>query len=268
MGFHMNRVLTLAVVLLTASVCLADPSEKPWQATVGAEHVMTFASAHVPMLTSYHYAYAVADRPGEVFVAMASAHDRFGPRELFRPPGRPVGKYAFALDTRSGKVDFVPWEELKRMALVEERRFGKMPRDFPDLGYGGAPVDYLDCVVRWREGEPVVAALSFDQRGKERTTIGLPSLIPFMGRQKLVQKETRHSGTMFLEIFDTDHPAKPLVQMTKRFRNYPSPPDIRDVAVWVEGADRPTLVTVDRGDPAYGVKGVFSVIRPPWPPAR
>lgn len=268
MDFHTNRVLACAVVLLAASACQAAPSEKPWQATVGAAHVMTFESAHVPTLSDIFYAYAVADRPGEVFVAMASAHDRFGPRELFRPPGRPVGKYAFALDTRSGKVDFVPWEELKRMALVEERRFGKMPRDFPDLGYAGVPVDYLDCVVRWREGQTIVAALSFDQQEKERTTVGLPSIIPFMGRRKVIQRETRHSGTMFLEIFDTDHPETPLVQMTRRFRNYPSPPDIRDVAVWVEGADRPTLVTVDRGDRAYGVKGVFTVIRPAWPPGH
>ena len=46
----------------------------------------------------------------------------------------------------------------------------------------------------------------------------IPGIIPFFGRSKWFQKEESHKGTFFLEVFDKEHPSKPIVQLQKKFK--------------------------------------------------
>ncbi|MFH1985662.1 MAG: hypothetical protein ABIL58_27835 [Pseudomonadota bacterium] len=256
------RLLMVMGVLLAATVCHADPSSTPWEVTIGAAHVMTFQTERIPYAT-YFYAYSVADRPDDIFVSPADSGGRSYPQARWRPSGLPLDAYVFVLDLKSGKVGFLAWERFLRLKTIEERFDRPRPDAYPNLNCGGTMVGYSNMVSIWHHGQTFMAAVSFDSKLKEKTTFGLPSIIPFMGRQHVVEKETYYSGTVFLDIFQKDGPPSPAVQLTKRLYNFPSYPSFGDLALWVQGAARPILVIVEKNDARSGKKGKFLVIRPP-----
>jgi hypothetical protein len=113
-----------------------------------------------------------------------------------------------------------------------------------------------------RISKEFVATLTSARKTSKKTTFGMPGIIPFFGRQKWFQKEKSHSGTFFLEIFDKDHPSRPIVQLQKEFKDLWRLPSIFEMVNWTQSAKEPFLVVVDRENPIKERRGRILVIRP------
>ena len=103
-----------------------------------------------------------------------------------------------------------------------------------------------------RKGKEFISAASCDSTTTEKTSFGIPSPIPFMGRQKFFESRTYHSGETYLEVFDKEKPLKPIVQFKRNFQNLTAPPVFGTTAAWVQGAEKPLLVFVDKEKPENG----------------
>ena len=92
--------------------------------------------------------------------------------------------------------------------------------------------------------------VSSDSDTVSKSDIGVPSIIPFMGRQHIVESVNYYSGVVFLEVFDVGHPSEPMMRFSKEFETWRTLPRLREFASWVQGAERPVLVVLDRQTPS------------------
>lgn len=248
-------------MLLAASVCYAGPKVGQWEISEGADCVLTFETEYIPY-SVYYYAFAPVGHPDEIMVSPKHPDYPSGSGEYWQPKDRPSGMYVFVLNLKSGKVSLMAVDRFLQLEFVTEVFNDKLVSAYPELNYGGKP-DYFHYVVpvRKKDNEFVVSA-SLDGKRKEKTTFGIPSPIPFMGRKKFFEKETYYSGTIFLEVFDRKRPLKPIVQFKKSIRNLERLPDIGEMASWTQGSEQPFLVIVERTNRLEKKKGRIFLIRP------
>ncbi len=225
-------------------------STAAWEIPIGADRAQVFAAtAFVPGFYSYT-AVAVAGRAHEVLVVPVHLHlerSRPDPQPRSRAPDPSQRLPVFALDRTSGGVArLTRGQFLERETLAED-----LPQELasrhPELALAGSRSQY--AVARPEGDRAYVAAESWESEERSRLTFGLPSLIPFMGRQEFFERRTFHSGTRFLEVFDSARPQVPVIRFSQRFRNHTTVPLASEFAAWVQGAAEPVLVLVDPGEP-------------------
>jgi hypothetical protein len=134
--------------------------------------------------------------------------------------------------------------------------------DHAELNYGGKPDAHSYVAPICRNGKEFVATLSSKGEATQKTTFGIPSIIPFWGRKKWFEKETFYTGTLFLEVFDKERPSEPIVQLQKSYRNHFYLPTIFKMASWVQGSEEPFLIVVCSGNLKMGIPRKILVIRP------
>jgi hypothetical protein len=241
------RTFFMIGALLAAGACHAATFRASWEITKGASQVRVFAPEEIPPIETDYHAYGLAQDPQTVIVSPSSRSYPHGPRYLWKPAGRSAGKYVYALDRKAGTVAPMAWEAFLNTAATEEKLQRYLPREYPPLAYGGRLDPTSEVVAITRQGKTFIAASSFDMEAREKTTYGIPSIIPFMGRQHFAEKNTFYSGAVILEVFDRDRPSTPLVQFKTRFRNLTRLPPFDTMACWAEGADQAFLVVVEPG---------------------
>jgi hypothetical protein len=174
----------------------------------------------------------------------------------------PTGAYVFVLNTKTEKISLMPFDQFMELKAVSEQFESPRLDAYPQMNTGGKMVDWPEMVsVRNRE-KAFVAAVSFDAKVREKTTFGIPSIIPFMGRQKFFEKDTFYSGVVFLELFEREKYDVPLVQLKKRFKSFKSYPGFSDLALWVQGAGRPVLILIEESNRRLGKRGLFILVEP------
>ena len=257
----MSKKILIISILLVASVCYAGPKFGQWEISQGADCVLTFQPEYIPYST-YYFAFAAVGHPDEIIVSPRHPDYQPGSSEHWQPKGRPSGMYVFVLNLKSGKVSLMAVDRFLQLEIVTEVFYDKPVSTYPELNYGGEPADFYHVVPIRKKGKELVVAASLDGKREEKTTFGIPSPIPFMGRKKFFEKETYYSGTILLEVFDKERPLKPIVQFKKNARNLERLPDIGEMARWTQGAEQPFLVIVERGDRLNKIKGRIFLIRP------
>lgn len=163
---------------------------------------------------------------------------------------------------KSGKVNLSSLDWFLAQETVKENFRRKFGSKFPELRYKGKETGY--AVANRKKGKEFVVATSCDSTAKKKTSFGIPSPIPFMGRQKFFETRTTYSGTVFLEVFDRKTPLKPIVRFEKNFRNLNVAPVYGTTAEWVQGAETPLLIFVEKTLPETGKKGKFLLITCPF----
>jgi len=257
----MAKKMLILVVLLTASVCYAGPESGPWEISKGAGCVLTFRPEYIPY-SIYYFAFAVPGHPDEIIVSPRHPDYPSGSSELWQPKGRPSGMYVFVLNLKSGDVSLMAVDRFLKLEIVTEVFHDELVSAYPELNYGGEPADFYKVVPIRKKGKELVAAASLDGKRSEKTTFGMPSIIPFMGRRKWFEKQTYYSGTILLEVFDRQRPLKPIVQFKKSVRKLERLPNIGEMARWTCGAEQPFLVIVDRRSWQDRKNGRIYLIRP------
>ena len=250
----MAKTFLVIGALLAAGTCYAGSFDTPWEITMGAAQVRVFLPEDLPPIEVYYHAYGVAENPETIIVSPTNRRNPHGPRYLWKPTDRPVGQYVYALDRNSGTVVPMSWEAFLNTNTTEEKLQILRPSEYPPLAFGGQLDPHSGVVAITRQEKTFIAATTFDMKATEKTTYGIPSIIPFMGRQHFSEKKTFYSGTLILEVFDGARPSTPLVQFKKRFRKLTRLPQFNTMACWAEGADQPFLVVVGPGN-AYTSEG-------------
>lgn len=257
----MIKKILIMSILLAASGCHAGQEVGQWEISKGADCVLTFQPEYIPFST-YYFAFAVVGSPDKIIVSGARQDGKYGSAASWQPKGRPLGKYVFALDLKSGEVSLMGWNRFLQLEVVNEIFYDELVTDYPELNYKGEPADFHYVVPIRKKGKEFVAAASFDGKRSEKTTFGIPSILPFMGRQKWFEKDTYYSGTIFLEVFDKEKPLKPIVQFKKSVRNLDLLPMVDQTAVWTQGAEQPFLLIVESTNLLKKKKGRIFLIRP------
>ncbi len=241
----MAKKILIMSMLLATSVCYAGPKVGQWEISKGAGCVLIFQPEYIPY-SAYYYAFALVGHPDEIIVSPKHPDYPSGSSEYWQPKGRSSGMYVFVLNLKSGKVSLMAVDRFLQLEIVTEVFHKELVSAYPELNHGGEP-DYFHYVVPIRKkGKEFVLAASLDGKRKNKTTLGIPSPIPFMGRKNFFEKETYYSGTILLEVFDKKSPLKPIVQFKKSIRNLERLPDIYEMARWTQGAEQPFLVIVER----------------------
>ena len=256
----MAKKILIISILLAASVCHAGPKVGQLEISEGADCVLTFEPEYIPY-SIYYFAFELVGHPDEIIVSPNHPDYRFGSSEHWQPKGRPLGMYVFVLNLKSGKVSLMAWDRFLQLKVVSEVFHKELLSAYPELNYGGEPADFYHVVPIRKKGKEFVFAASLDGKRSEKTTFGIPSPIPFMGRKNFFEKETYYSGTIFLEIFDKERPLKPIVQFKKSVRNLERLPDIDEMARWTQGAEQPFLVIVERTNKLKKEKGRIFLIQ-------
>lgn len=240
----------VAAVLAAACVSQAEGTREAWEIPIGSEHVRSFPAEFIPGFYTYT-ALAVKGRAHAILVVPVHLYierKREAKARETEPSHREQGgRYVFLLDRKTGRVESLTRDQFLELELLEEDLPAERPSAYPQLQRAGAQPRFV--LPMRRGGTELVAAESLDSEEKTRLTFGLPSLIPFMGRQNFFERTTFYSGTVYLEIFDTRRPLRPLVQLKQRFRGRTSVPLASESAAWVQGAEVPSLVLTDPGEP-------------------
>lgn len=253
--------LIVTVMLLAASVCHAGDVDGDWEISMGADYVQTFQTEYIPDSYSFYQAFAVRERPNEIIVFPGRLDIPLESNKSWQPPGQPLGIYVFMLNMESGEVSILTFDWFLNQGTVKEDFQKKFATKYPKLGYKGKESGY--AVVNRRKGREFIVATSCDSTTKKKTTFGIPSIMPFMGRQKFFETETYYNGTIFLEVFDKERPLKPIVRFERKFRNLDVAPVFNMPAAWVQDAETPLLIVVERGIQEKGEKGRIFLIRCP-----
>lgn len=261
---NIEKGLCIIIVLMFTSICFAGEGafeSGPWEVSKGSENVLVFEPEYIPS-TLYFYALSMPGRSDEIIVTLSDPEKKFG-NAGWRPKGLPLGHYVYVLHLTSKTVSLMAWEDFKQLKIVTEFFHSKMASAYPDLNYQGESVDYYDVIPFEKDGRELVLAPSFADKAKERHTFGLPSIIPFMGRKKFIEKETYHTGATFIEVFNKSDPAEPLVQFQRSHKKLTSLPQIRDMACWMQGTKEPILVIVESSYRIKNQKGRIFVVKFP-----
>jgi len=168
--------------------------------------------------------------------------------------------YVFNLKTQTAST--MRLDRFRELDIVFEDlpvgRYG----DHPELKCGGEPEAHSYVAPIRRNGQKFVATLSSKGEAAQKTTFGIPSIIPFWGRKKWFEKKTFYSGTLFLEVFDEKRPSEPIVQLQNSYRKRSYLPSILKIASWVQGSEKPSLVVVCSGNLKMRIPAKVLVIRP------
>ena len=258
--FMISKNLLIFAILISASVCHAATEISLWTISAGEGLVLEFLSEnHRPYCGIICSSYAVVDRPDEIFVSSTRKDILQRIRSGEIDMGPPSNAYVLNLKTKT--ISLISLDRFLELDIMFEDLPVGGYEDYPEIKYGGDPDGHRYVAPIQREGEDFIAALSSKVTTTEKTTFGIPSIIPFMGRQKWFQKEKSHAGTLFLEIFDKKNPSKPLVQLQKQFKEHRFLPSIFEVASWTQGAKQPLLMVVDNESLLKEKKGRILVIR-------
>jgi len=261
-----NAVLAIVIntvilaILLAASVCHAFTEISWWTISAGKERVIEFVSEDINL---YCYggcqAYTVAGRPDEVYVISMGKDilKRLLRGEKIQGPSEKV----YVLNLQSRVLTLMKLDRFLKLDVVFEDFPFRGYQKHPEIKYGGNPDGHGYVAPIQRNGKEFIATLSSARKTSEKTTFGIPGIIPFFGRSEWFQKEESHKGKFFLEIFDKEHPSKPIVQLQKEFKDLWHLPSIFEMASWAEGAKNPILVLVDHENPKTEIKGRIIVFR-------
>ena len=258
----MLKKIILLSILCTATVCHADLEISRWNVCQGEEKVIEFLSNEELFCGQRLYAYAVADRPNEIFVTSLDSDDidgfRTGQIQGYRSPK------VYVLNVRTNTAYTMAVDRFLELDILFEDLPVGRHENYAELAFGADPEGHgfkLVAPIR-KMGKEYVTTLSSARKTTEKTTFGLPSIIPFFGRSGWFQKEESHSGIFFLEIFDKDHPSKPVVQLQKIFKNKWLLPSVFEMAAWAQGTEEPILVVVDDETPTKHKEARILLIRP------
>jgi hypothetical protein len=255
------RKLIVTIMLLTASICNAGEVVGAWEISMGADYVQTFQMEYIPD-SSFYPTFAVRGRPDEIIVFPGRLDVPLESNTPWQPQGLPLGIYVFVLNIKSGEVSLLTLDWFLKQEIVKENFQRKFCSKFPELSYKGEDTGY--AVVNQRKGRKYIVAASCNSTTKKKTTFGIPSPMPFMGRQKFFETRTYYSGTVFLEVFEKERPLRPIVQFKQNFRNLGVVPVYGTTAEWVQGAETPLLIFVENGIPEKGKKGKIFLISCPF----
>ena len=255
-----KRFFMLAM-LLVASVSPAKSEETgPWEISVGTDSVITFQLEFVPK-ADYCYVFTVTGQPDQVFVSPVYP-GKESLTETWAPEGKPQGIYVFMIDLKTRQVDVMAWGRFMELDIIKEVASRKRASAYKGLACQGKTERGVWVFPVQIDGKEFVAATSFDSKKKVKRTFGIPSIIPFMGRQKWIEKKTTFSGTLYLEVFSMDSPATPLVQFKRRFRNHIDHATVPHLAAWVPGVRPPLLVVMESTDQRTNRKGRIFLVHP------
>ena len=258
----MTKIVLILAMFLFGGICHAEPEETgSWAISIGADSVITFEPEYVPETDSC-YGFAVTGHPDKIFVSpVYPGIKRL--TEQWQPEGKPLGIYVFVLDLKSEQVDLMALERFLELDRTKEIATRNWTSDYKKLACRGKTKTDTWALPIQLDGKELVATTSFDSKKKQKSTFGIPSIIPFMGRQKWIEKEKpTFSGTLFLEIFATDNPSRPVVQFKRHFRNYTHYANVSNLFSWVEGVKPPLLVIMESTDLSTNRKGKIFLARP------
>ncbi len=258
--------LLAALLVLTAARSEAGQESDPWEVPIGAEHVRAFPAPFIP--SSYSYtAVAVREDPQRILVVPFHLYLQRPPEFAAQPdsPAEPPARASrpvYRLDRRTGRVTTLTLAEFRETPTLREDVSLRRASAAPLLRRAGSRS--REVLTIRRGNRELAAAGSWDSQEETRTTFGIPSPMPFLGRQHFFEDRSFHSGTVFLEVFDAARPHEPLVQLRQRFRDHPSVPLPSNSFAWVKGADPPMLVVVDPGEPRGGREPAFLLVTVPF----
>ena len=249
----------ILVILVASSVCHAFAGDDFWTISKGADYVTEFQAKPLPY-PNYCSVYTVVGRPDEIFVSSIRNDTLEGIRrgQVKTRPSQKV--YVFNLKTQTAST--MSMDRFQELDIVFEDLPVGSYGNYPELKYGGEPDAHFYIAPIRRNGKKFVATLSSKGKATQKTTFGMPSIIPFWGRKKWFEKKTFYSGTLFLEVFDEKRPSEPIVQLQKSYRNRSYLPSIFKMATWAQGSERPVLVVVCSGNMNVGIPAKVLVIRP------
>jgi hypothetical protein len=256
----MFKNTVILVIVLAASVCHAFTEISWWTIPAGKDRVIEFLSEDIKLYCHGGcQAYTVAGKPDEIYV-LSMRKDILTALlrgEVIKGPFQKV----YVLNLKSRALTLMELDRFLKLDIIFEdfpvRRYQK----HPEIEYGGNPDGHNYVAPIQRNGKEFIATLSSARKTSEKTTFGIPGIIPFFGRSEWFQKEESHKGTFFLEIFDTEHPSKPIVQLQKKFKDLWLLPSIFEMASWTQGTKEPVLVVVDHENPIKERRGRILVFR-------
>lgn len=248
-------------MLSLTSICQAFTEISWWAIPEGKERVIEFISEDINLhCHGGCQAYSVAGRPDEIYV-LSVRNDTL--KALLRGDSiKGLSPKVYLLDLNSRASTIIALDRFLKLDILFEDFPVHRIEQHPEIKFGGNPDGHQYVAPIQRKEKSFVATLSSVRKTTEKTTFGIPNIIPFFGRSKWFQKESSHDGTFFLEIFDTADPAKPFVQLQKEFKDLWLLPSVLETASWTQGAKDPILVVVDHENPIKKRKGRILVIRP------
>ena len=243
-----------------ASVCHAFTEISWWTISTGKDRVIEFLSEDIKLYCDNGcQAYTVAGRPDEIYV-LSIGKDiliRLLRGEKIKGPSDKI----YVLNLQSRTLALMELDHFLKLDIIFEDLSVRRYDNYPEIKYGGNPEGHNYVAPIQRNGKEFIATLSSVRKTSEKTSFGIPGIIPFFGRSEWFQKEESHKGTFFLEIFDREHPSKPFVQLQKKFNDLWLLPSIFEMASWTQGAKEPFLVVVDRENPITERRGRILVFR-------
>lgn len=253
-----KNVLILAISI-AASFGHAFAGDDFWTISKGADCVTEF-QPKPSLYPNYCSSYTVVGRPDEIFVSSLREDTLLGIRRG-QVQVKPSDKVR-VLNLKTKTASVMRLDRFVELDIVfEELPVGRY-YDHPELMCGGKPDAHAYVAPIRRNGKEFVTTLSSKGEATEKTTFGIPSIMPFWGRKKWFEKRTFYSGTLFLEVFDTQRPSEPIVQLQKSYQNHSYLPPIFKMASWAKGSEEPYLIVICSGNPSKGIPVRVFAIRP------
>ena len=252
------RIITMVVFI--AVVTGAVPARADWEVADGAEYVRTFPVDFIPEAVFYP-ALAVKGRPDEIMIFPGRLDQPLEIAGKWQPAGKPLDTYVFVLHLSSGEVTLLPIAGFIETETLREDFRIRFCSDFRELRFTGKETG--NAHINRRNGREYIAAMSGNVIIKKKRTFGIPSPIPFMGRQKFIETEETESGTAFIEVFDRKRSPHPIVRFRNEFRNLDVAPIYTTNPAWVQGAEKPLLVLVGKEEIEGGGPGNIFVVSLP-----
>ena len=128
---------------------------------------------------------------------------------------------------------------------------------FAGIDFAGSDVGM--ATVYQQNGRELIAVSSANSKENKKTSFGIPSIIPFMGRQKFFETKTLYEGTLYLEIFETSQATEPLVQLEQTFKNFLYSPVYGQSPQWVQGSEEPILIFIEHVNPTRGPATIYVI---------
>ena len=205
-------------ILLAANSCHTFTEISWWTISAGNDRMIEFLSEDINL---HCYggckAYTVTGRSYEIFVSSIGEYTLEGLRRGDVKMGHFPKIYVLNLKSRAVKL--MELDHFLGLDIIFEDFPVRGYEKHPEIEYGGKTDGHNYVAPIQRKGKEFIATLSSARKTSEKTTFGIPGIIPFFGRSKWFQKEESHKGTFFLEVFDKEHPSKPIVQLQKKFND-------------------------------------------------
>ncbi len=254
------KKIIIMSILLAANVCHAYTETSWWTISSGKDRVIEFLSKDINLYCySGCHAYTVANRPDEIYVL--STRKDILKALIQREAKQEHSQKVYVLNLHSRVLTLIELDAFLKLDIIFEDFPVRSHTEHSEINYGGNPDGHNYVAPIQKKGNEFIATLSSAKITSEKTTFGIPSIIPFFGRTKWLQKEKSHKGTFFLEIFDAEHPSQPIIQLQKKFKDIWLLPSIFDMATWVQGSKKPFLVIVDHENPKSERTGRILVFR-------